>query len=127
MLWSTQTLSGLGSGMTGYALVLWLYLRSASGHAFIKAGRWRDEPGYGQYLRGTCDFGRKRTCYVSPRTEKPNQSDLPYTVYFHECGEFYAGIWENTAYLVYWRCFGLAVHTAYECQYGCGISKYHTG
>ena len=30
MLWSTQTLSALGSGMTSYALVLWLYLRSGS-------------------------------------------------------------------------------------------------
>lgn len=30
MLWSTQALSSLGSGMTGYALVLWLYLRSGS-------------------------------------------------------------------------------------------------
>ena len=30
MLWSTQALSALGSGMTGYALVLWLYLRSGS-------------------------------------------------------------------------------------------------
>ncbi len=30
MLWSTQTLSTLGSGMTNYALVLWLYLRSGS-------------------------------------------------------------------------------------------------
>lgn len=30
MLWSTQALSALGSGMTGYALVLWLYLRNGS-------------------------------------------------------------------------------------------------
>lgn len=30
MLWSTQSLSALGSGMTSYALVLWLYLRSGS-------------------------------------------------------------------------------------------------
>lgn len=30
LLWSTQTLSTLGSGMTGYALVLWLYLQSGS-------------------------------------------------------------------------------------------------
>lgn len=30
MLWITQTLSALGSGMTGYALVLWIYLRSGS-------------------------------------------------------------------------------------------------
>ncbi|MCM1297344.1 MAG: MFS transporter [Muribaculaceae bacterium] len=30
LLWSTQTLSALGSGMTGYALVLWLYLRTGS-------------------------------------------------------------------------------------------------
>lgn len=30
MLWSTQALSTLGSGMTSYALVLWLYLRSGS-------------------------------------------------------------------------------------------------
>lgn len=30
MLWSTQTLSALGSGMTSYTLVLWLYLRSGS-------------------------------------------------------------------------------------------------
>lgn len=30
LLWSTQTLSTLGSGMTGYALVLWLYLGSGS-------------------------------------------------------------------------------------------------
>lgn len=30
MLWSTQTLSSLGSGMTSYALVLWLYLGSGS-------------------------------------------------------------------------------------------------
>lgn len=30
LLWSTQTLSALGSGMTGYALVLWIYLRSGS-------------------------------------------------------------------------------------------------
>ena len=30
MLWSTQTLSALGSGMTSYALVLWLYLSSGS-------------------------------------------------------------------------------------------------
>lgn len=30
MLWSTQAFSALGSGMTGYALVLWLYLRSGS-------------------------------------------------------------------------------------------------
>lgn len=29
-LWGTQSLSALGSGMTGYALVLWLYLRSGS-------------------------------------------------------------------------------------------------
>ncbi len=29
-LWSTQSLSALGSGMTSYALVLWLYLRSGS-------------------------------------------------------------------------------------------------
>lgn len=28
--WGTQSLSTLGSGMTGYALVLWLYLRSGS-------------------------------------------------------------------------------------------------
>ena len=30
MLWSTHALSALGSGMTSYALVLWLYLRSGS-------------------------------------------------------------------------------------------------
>ncbi len=30
MLWSTQSLSTLGSGMTSYALVLWLYLQSGS-------------------------------------------------------------------------------------------------
>lgn len=30
MLWSTQSLSSLGSGMTSYALVLWLYMRSGS-------------------------------------------------------------------------------------------------
>lgn len=30
LLWSTQSLSALGSGMTGYALVLWLYLSSGS-------------------------------------------------------------------------------------------------
>ena len=30
ILWSTQSLSALGSGMTSYALVLWLYLRSGS-------------------------------------------------------------------------------------------------
>lgn len=30
LLWSTQTLSALGSGMTGYALVLWLYRASGS-------------------------------------------------------------------------------------------------
>lgn len=30
MLWSTQAFSSLDSGMTGYALVLWLYLRSGS-------------------------------------------------------------------------------------------------
>ena len=30
MLWSTQSLSALGSGMTSYALVLWLYLKSGS-------------------------------------------------------------------------------------------------
>lgn len=30
LLWSTQSLSTLGSGMTGYALVLWAYLQSNS-------------------------------------------------------------------------------------------------
>ena len=30
LLWSTQTLSALGSGMTSYALVLWLYLKTGS-------------------------------------------------------------------------------------------------
>lgn len=30
LLWSTQSLSALGSGMTSYALVLWLYLDSGS-------------------------------------------------------------------------------------------------
>ena len=30
LLWSTQALSALGSGMTSYALVLWLYLRTGS-------------------------------------------------------------------------------------------------
>ncbi len=30
MLWGTQSLSTLGSGMTSYALVLWLYLQSGS-------------------------------------------------------------------------------------------------
>lgn len=30
LLWATQSLSALGSGMTGYALVLWLYLNSGS-------------------------------------------------------------------------------------------------
>lgn len=30
LLWSTQSLSTLGSGMTGYSLVLWLYLNSGS-------------------------------------------------------------------------------------------------
>lgn len=30
IFWSTQALSALGSGMTSYALVLWLYLRSGS-------------------------------------------------------------------------------------------------
>lgn len=30
LLWSTQSLSSLGSQMTGYALVLWLYLQSGS-------------------------------------------------------------------------------------------------
>lgn len=30
MLWSTQAISALGSGMTSYALVLWLYIRSGS-------------------------------------------------------------------------------------------------
>lgn len=30
LLWSTQTLSLLGSGMTNYALVLWLYINSGS-------------------------------------------------------------------------------------------------
>lgn len=30
MLWSTQSISALGSGMTSYALVLWLYINSGS-------------------------------------------------------------------------------------------------
>ncbi len=30
LLWSTQAFSSLGSGMTSYALVLWLYLHSGS-------------------------------------------------------------------------------------------------
>ena len=30
LLWGTQTLSTLGSGMTSYALVLWSYLQSGS-------------------------------------------------------------------------------------------------
>ena len=30
LLWSTQSLSALGSGLTGYALVLWLYAQSGS-------------------------------------------------------------------------------------------------
>lgn len=30
MLWGTQSLSGLGSAMTGYALVIWLYQQSGS-------------------------------------------------------------------------------------------------
>lgn len=30
LLWSTQTLSAFGSGMSSYALILWLYLRSGS-------------------------------------------------------------------------------------------------
>jgi len=30
LLWSTQSLSALGSGLTGYALVLWLYMESGS-------------------------------------------------------------------------------------------------
>lgn len=30
LLWSTQSFSALGSGMTSYALVLWLYLRTGS-------------------------------------------------------------------------------------------------
>lgn len=30
LLWGTQSLSALGSGMTGYALVLWLYLHTGS-------------------------------------------------------------------------------------------------
>ncbi len=30
MLWSSQAISALGSGMTSYALVLWLYIRSGS-------------------------------------------------------------------------------------------------
>ena len=30
LLWSTQSLSALGSSMTGYALVLWLYRESGS-------------------------------------------------------------------------------------------------
>lgn len=30
LLWGTQALSALGSGMTSYALVIWLYLRSGS-------------------------------------------------------------------------------------------------
>lgn len=30
LFWGTQSLSTLGSGMTGYALVLWLYLKSGS-------------------------------------------------------------------------------------------------
>ena len=30
LLWSTQSLSALGSAMTGYALVLWLYKESGS-------------------------------------------------------------------------------------------------
>lgn len=30
LLWSTQSLSALGSGLTGYALVLWLYTESGS-------------------------------------------------------------------------------------------------
>ena len=30
LLWSTQSLSALGSGMTAYALVLWLYLKTGS-------------------------------------------------------------------------------------------------
>ncbi len=30
LLWSTQSFSALGSGMTSYALVLWLYLKSGS-------------------------------------------------------------------------------------------------
>ena len=30
LLWSTQSLSALGSGLTGYSLVLWLYTQSGS-------------------------------------------------------------------------------------------------
>lgn len=30
LLWSTQSLSTLGSAMTSYALVLWLYLKNGS-------------------------------------------------------------------------------------------------
>ena len=36
LLWSTQSLSALGSAMTGYALVLWLY--KGSGPASATAG-----------------------------------------------------------------------------------------
>ncbi|MBP5604820.1 MAG: MFS transporter, partial [Ruminiclostridium sp.] len=30
LLWATQSLSGLGSAMTSYSLVIWLYQRSGS-------------------------------------------------------------------------------------------------
>lgn len=30
LLWITQTFSALGSGMTNYALVLWLYMKNGS-------------------------------------------------------------------------------------------------
>ena len=30
LLWSTQSLSGLGSAMTNFALVIWLYQKSGS-------------------------------------------------------------------------------------------------
>ena len=30
LLWSTQSLSSLGSALTGYALILWLYRQSGS-------------------------------------------------------------------------------------------------
>ncbi len=40
ILWSTQSLSQLGSSMTGFALTLWLYQRTGSAFAGALSDRW---------------------------------------------------------------------------------------
>ena len=58
LLWATQAFSGLGSAMTGYALVIWSYTKGGSGAYDIAS--------YGMHVYAVCSVQHFCGCAQRP-------------------------------------------------------------